>query len=88
MPGSKCHVDMTLPIHVNKVVQKLLWRNGPNVDRIGIRKLVLKCSDACLLPAIEPAIGGRKYCSNDSDYFCAPEVRSNPRRRTAIEAGQ
>lgn len=56
MPGSKCHVDMTLPIHVNKVVQKNIWRNGPNVDLIDTRKLVLKCSHAHCSPAIELAI--------------------------------
>ena len=49
-------MDMTLPIHVNKVVQKNIWRNGPNVDLIDTRKLVLKCSHAHCSPAIELAI--------------------------------
>lgn len=67
VPLSKCHVDMTLPIHVHKVVQNNLWRNGPNVDLRTARKLVLKCIVIHRSLAIAFATFGRKFCVQHTD---------------------
>lgn len=58
---------MTLPIHVHKVVQNNLWRNGPNVDAGGARKLVLKCIEIHRSLAIALATFGIKFCVQHTD---------------------